>query len=199
MTQLSPPMHERIRRLSIAENGLSGLGYNMCDPERFPVPLPEFAWLPSSTDAAYLPDSPTNAQPAPEEPTFFRTLYPRGKLPAELFLTTEARLREAYQQLYTVLGRVRANPSQWANEERLVVALQPEWNMGGGSRCPGNAQALVELLIVAVRAYVVFVQQNEPVDPEEFRRRATDWAFEILEVYRLNALDDVARLAHRPW
>ena len=207
MTQLSPPIHERTRKMNLAESGLTGMGYNMRDPSCFPVPVPEFAWLPSSADATYLPDSPTadatylpdspTAPPAPEEPVFFRNPYPRGRVPVELFQATEARLRNAYEQLYAVLRRIRANPSQWTNEERLSVTIHPEWNMGGGSRCPGNAHALVELVIVAVRAYVAFIQQNVPVDPEDFRRRATDWAFDILEVYRLDALDDVARITQR--
>jgi hypothetical protein len=124
------------------------------------------------------------------EPTFFHNPYLNGKVPANVYLATEARLRAAYEGIYDLFNRHRDTP--WSNEERVSVVLQPEWNLGTGSRHPVNTGALIKLVITAVRAYVVFVQQNEPVDPQEFRVKATELAFEMLEIYRLTALHRAA-------
>jgi hypothetical protein len=187
MTQPGMRAHDLLRRLRLAEESLSAMGYNMRDPRNFPAPLPTIAWQPVQ-EPRYLPDTPSEAPT--QEPTFFHNPYPNGKVPANVYLATEARLRAAYEGIYDLFNRHRDTP--WSNEERVSVVLQPEWNLGTGSRHPVNIGALIELVITAVRAYVVFVQQNEPVDPQEFRVKATELAFEMLEIYRLTALHRAA-------
>jgi hypothetical protein len=188
-TQPGLRAQELSRRLRLAQEGLAEMGYDMRDPRHFPAPLPALAWQPMQ-EAMYLPDSPSE-RPS-YEPTFFRP-YPKGKLPADVYLATEARLRAAYEGVYDLFSRLR--DARWSGEERVSVPLQPEWNLGAGARHPLNHGALIELVITAVRAYVVFVQENEPVHPEEFRVRATDLAFEVLEIYRLKAAHSAAHFA----
>lgn len=213
MTQANPvdATQESIRRLNVAERDLEALGFDASRDEQFPAPLPAKAWAYAADYAAGARREETsnagetagNVGAAASGasvihtpgPAFTLNPYPKGKVPVDVFRQTEERLRTAYQQVYEVLKNKQAEATaDWPEPNWVAVQLQPEWGLGGGARLVRSLIGLIDLVMVATRAYVVFVRTNVPVDPVAFQMRSTEVAMAILHLYHEIAQRDVANI-----
>lgn len=177
MTQVSSveSTEDFLRRMNMAEERLSALGYNMAKDDHFPVPLPETAWNHASRVAGINP-------------------LPEGRIPVDDFEATEKRLRKAYEDLYNAaLVKQFLPPDAWPPHEHMRVQWQPEWYMTGaeGFTYVNDLSSLIMILSKSIRSYVAFVRQNQPINPDDFRRKTSELAFSILNSYRELARRDI--------